>query len=169
MSRSFLLCFREPSRTFTCARFRSSRQVRGPSGTHRQVLNTRYPRRVVDTLLAAYRPSSRRQHDLAWRHFQAWLPADVSEISRVQVLEFLQHLFDEVTLSPRTVLCYRAALKWPLQEAFQVNFGHDDFSRQATGFFHLRHLRLSLSGTSMRSYGFTLRSTWRFALYALRS
>ena len=104
----------------------------------RQVLNTRYPRRVVDMLLAAYRPSSRRQHDLAWRHFQAWLPADVSEISRVQVLEFLQHLFDEVGLSTRTVLCYRAALKWPLQEAFQVDFGHDDFSRQATGFFHLR-------------------------------
>ena len=103
-----------------------------------QVLSARYPRRVVDTLLAAYRPSSRRQHDLAWRHFQAWLPADVAEISRVQVLEFLQHLFDVVALSPRTILCYRAALKWPLQEAFLVDFGHDDFSRQATGFFHLR-------------------------------
>ena len=36
------------------------------------------------------------------------------------------------------LLCYRAALKWPLQEAFQVDFGHDDFSRLATGFFHLR-------------------------------
>ena len=104
----------------------------------RQVLNTRYPRRVVNTLLAAYCPSSRWQHDLAWHHFQAWLPADVSEISRVQVLDFLQHLFDEVGLSPRTVLCYRAALKWPLQEAFRVDFGHDNFSRQATAFFHLR-------------------------------
>ena len=103
-----------------------------------QVLSARYPRRVVDTLLAAYRPSSRRQHDLAWRHFQAWLPADITEISRAQVLEFLQHLFDVVALSPRTILCYRAALKWPLQEAFQVDFGHEDFSRQATGFFHLR-------------------------------
>ena len=29
-------------------------------------------------------------------------------------------------------------LEWPLQEAFQVDFGHEDFSRQATGFFHLR-------------------------------
>ena len=103
-----------------------------------QVLSARYPRRVVDTLLAAYRPSSRRQHDLAWRHFQAWLPADVTEISRAQVLEFLQHLFDVVALSPRTILCYRAALKWPLQEAFQVDFRYEDFSRQATGFFHLR-------------------------------
>ena len=113
------------------------RHLRTLDGTLlRQVLTTRYPRRVVDTLLAAYRPSSRRQHDIASRHFQAWLPADVSEISRVQVLEFLQHLFDEVALSPCTVLCYRAALKWPLQEAFQVDFGHNDFSRQATGFFH---------------------------------
>ena len=103
----------------------------------RQVLSARYPCRVVDTLLAAYRPSSRRQHELAWRHFQTWLPANVSEISRIQVLEILQHLFDEVGLSLCTVLCYRTALKWPLQEAFQVDFGHEDFSRQATGFFHL--------------------------------
>ena len=101
-------------------------------------ISARYPSRVVHSLLAAYRPASRRQHELAWRPFQTWLPAHVSGISRIQVLEFLQHLFDEVGLSPRTVLCYRTALKWPLQEAFQVDFGHEDFSRQATGFFHLR-------------------------------
>ena len=54
------------------------------------------------------------------------------------VVEFLQHLFDDRGLSSRTVLCYRAALKWPLQEAFQVDFEHADFRRQATGLFHLR-------------------------------
>ena len=103
-----------------------------------QVLSARYPPRVIDTLLAAFRPSSQRQHDLAWRLFQSWLPDHVVSLSRVQVLEFLQHLFDEVGLSPRTVLCYRAALKWPLQEAFRIDFGHDYFQRQATGLFHLR-------------------------------
>ena len=34
-------------------------------------------------------------------------------------------------------MCYRAALKWPLQEAFLVDFDHADFCRQATGLFHL--------------------------------
>ena len=59
-------------------------------------------------------------------------------MSHSVVVEFLQHLFDDRSLSPRTVLCYRAALKWPLQEAFQVDFDHADFRRQATGLFHLR-------------------------------
>ena len=104
----------------------------------RRVLSPRYPDRIIDTLLAAFRPSSQCQHDLAWRSFQRWLPAQVTSISRVQVFKFLQHLFDEVGLSPRTVLCYRAALKWPLHKAFGINFGHDDFRRQATRLFHLR-------------------------------
>ena len=34
-SRGFLPCFRELSRTFTCARLHSNWQARGPSGTHR--------------------------------------------------------------------------------------------------------------------------------------
>ena len=58
----------------------------------------RYPRRVIDTQLAAFRPSPRRQHVLAWRTFLSWLPAHASDIFRIQVLEFLQHLFDEVGL-----------------------------------------------------------------------
>ena len=82
----------------------------------RQVLSVRYPARVVDTLLASFRRSSHRQHDLAWQSFQAWLPPGTVDVSHVQVLEFLQHLFNEVGLSPCTVLCYRGALKWPLQE-----------------------------------------------------
>ena len=104
----------------------------------RHVLSSRYPSRIIDTLLAVFRLPSQRQHDLAWRSFQCWLPAQVVSISRVQVLEFLQHMFDEVGLSPRTVLCYRAAIKWPLHEAFGIDFGHDDFRRQATELFHLR-------------------------------
>ena len=42
----------------------------------RQVLGARGPARAVSTLLAAFRPSSQRQHDLAWRTFQAWLPVN---------------------------------------------------------------------------------------------
>ena len=36
-------------------------------------IRARYPSRVVVTLLAAYHPASRRQHDLAWRHFPVLL------------------------------------------------------------------------------------------------
>ena len=104
----------------------------------RQVLGAWYSARVVSTLLAAFRPSSQRQHDLAWRTFQAWLPVATCHMSHSVVVEFLQHLFDDRGLSPCTLLCYRAALKWSLQEAFQVNFEHADFRRQVTGLFHLR-------------------------------
>ena len=104
----------------------------------RQVLGARYPARVVSTLLVAFRPSSQRQHDLAWRTFQSFLPVHTCDISHSLVVEFLQHLFDDLDLSPRTVLCYLAALKWPLREAFQVDFEHVDFRCQATGLFHLR-------------------------------
>ena len=104
----------------------------------RQVLGARYPAWVVSTLLAAFRSSSQSQHDLAWRTFQAWLPVATCHVSHSVVVEFLQHLFDDRGLNPPTVLCYRTALKWPLQEAFQVDFDHADFRRQATGLFHLR-------------------------------
>ena len=36
-------------------------------------IRARYPSRVVVMLLAAYHPASRRQHDLAWRHFPVLL------------------------------------------------------------------------------------------------
>ena len=41
--------------------------------------------------------------------------------------------FSSKSLAPTTILNYRAALQWPLEEAFLVNFSHPDFSRFATG------------------------------------
>ena len=61
----------------------------------RQVLGARYPARVVSTLLAAFRLSSQRQHGLAWRTFQVWLPVAMGHVSHSVVVEFLQHLFDD--------------------------------------------------------------------------
>ena len=104
----------------------------------RRALLASRPAAVVDTLLASYRPSSQRQQEVAWTAFRRWLPLDRSTVTKDDVLAFLQHLFSTRSLAPSTLLNYRAALQWPLEEAFSVDFSHSDFSRFATGLFHLR-------------------------------
>ena len=104
----------------------------------RRALLTSRPAAVVDTLLASYRPSSQRQQEVAWTAFRHWLPLDRSTVTKDDVLAFLQDLFSTRSLAPSTILNYRAALQWPLEEAFSVDFSHPDFSRFATGLFHLR-------------------------------
>ena len=93
---------------------------------------------MVDTLLASYRPSSQRQQEVAWTVFRRWLPLDRSTVTKDDVLAFLQYLFSSKSLAPNTILNYRAALQWPLEEAFSVNFSQPDFTSFATGLFHLR-------------------------------
>ena len=104
----------------------------------RRALLASRPAAVVDMLLASYRPSSQRQQEVAWTAFCRWLPLDRSSVTKDDVLAFLQHLFSSRSLTPATILNYRAALQWPLEEAFLVDFSHPDFSRFATGLFHLR-------------------------------
>ena len=104
----------------------------------RRALLASRPAEVVNTLLACYRPSSQRQQEVAWTAFRHWLPRDRSSVTKDDVLAFLQYLFSARSLAPTTILNYRAALQWPLEEAFAVDFGHPDFSRFASGLFHLR-------------------------------
>ena len=104
----------------------------------RRALLASRPAAVVDTLLASYRPYSQRQQEVAWTAFRRWLPLDRSTITKDDVLAFLQYLFSSKFLAPTTILNYRVALQWHLEEAFSVNFSHPDFSRFATGLFHLR-------------------------------
>ena len=54
------------------------------------------------------------------------------------MLYFLQDLFATKSLAPRTIINYRTALHWPLEEAFDIDFSHPDFLRMAMGFYHLR-------------------------------
>ena len=104
----------------------------------RRALLASRPAAVVDTLLACYRPSSQCQQEVAWTAFRRWLPHDRSSVTKDDVLAFLQYLFSSRSLAPTTVLNYRAALQWPLEEAFSVDFAHPDFSQFASGLFHLR-------------------------------
>ena len=104
----------------------------------RHILQSSRPPTVVNSLLAAYRRSSNRQHEVAWRAFQHWLPPQTSSISVEVILSFLQHLFDQKRLAPHTIHCYFLSLKWPLQRAFAVDCQHPDIARILKGFFHLR-------------------------------
>ena len=94
---------------------------------HRALLASR-PAAVVDTLLASYRPSSQRQQEVAWDSLSSLVyPSTVSLVTKDDVLAFLQYLFSSRSLAPTTILNYRAALQWPLEEAFSVDFTHPDF------------------------------------------
>ena len=105
----------------------------------RRALLASRPAAVVDTLLASYRPSSQRQQEVAWTAFRLVTsgPLDGHQRRRPCLPAVL---FSSRSLAPTTILNYRAALQWPLEEAFSVNFSHPDFSRFATGLFHLRLL-----------------------------
>ena len=116
---------------------RDLRQMDRISFLRRALLASRPPQ-IVTTLLAKYRQSSQKQQQVAWKAFQRWLPSNNTTITKNDVLCFLQSLFSEKSLAPRTIMSYRAAIQWPLEEAFGIEFSHPDFSRLATGFFHLR-------------------------------
>ena len=94
----------------------------------RRALLTSRPVAVVNTLLASYCSSSQRQQEVAWTAFRHWLPLDRSTVTKDDILAFLQYLFSTKSLTPNTILNFRAALQWPLEEAFSVDFSHPDIS-----------------------------------------
>ena len=106
----------------------------------RRTLLASRPAGIVDTLLVKYHHSSAWQQQVAWTAFQWWLPQTNNTVSREDALCFLHYLFSDKGLAPCTIVNYWTALQWPLEEPFQIDFSHPDFSRLATGFFHLRLL-----------------------------
>ena len=133
--------FSRPEITYICGRPRTSSADKARSSTGwgpphvgppfflRTALLASRLAEVVDTLLACYRPSSQRQQEVAWTAFRHWLPRDRSSVTKDDVLAFLQYLFSARSLAPTSILNYRAALQWPLEEAFAVDFSHPAFSR----------------------------------------
>ena len=123
----------------------------------RHCLTPSRPPAVINTLLSAYRKSSTRQQEVAWKALQSWLPESAPTIDLSLILEFLQHLFDDKLLAPKTIQCYLSSLSWPLTRAFQIDFTHIDISRLMKGFFHLRPPQQILSpqwdlGEALRFY-----------------
>ena len=103
----------------------------------RRALLASRPAAVVDTILTCYCPSTYRQQEVTWAAFQRWLPRTNATVSKDVVLCFLQDLFKTNPLCPALSLNHRAVLHWPLEEAFDIDYSHPDFSRLVTGFFYL--------------------------------
>ena len=61
----------------------------------RSLLSRRYPAPVIESMLHSYRHSSTRQHEVAWKALQTWLPADFTTLSKETLLPFFIHLFEE--------------------------------------------------------------------------
>lgn len=89
-------------------------------------------------LIASYRPSSRRQAEVAWKAFQSWLPRSTTSITKSLVLDFLTSLFNVRRLSPRTIISYRASLALPLRVAFGIDVSDPEFSLLAKAQFNIR-------------------------------
>ena len=103
-----------------------------------------YARNVAMLLASAYRASSNRQAEVAWRAFKNWVPADVKSISKSMVLSFLTYLFEVRGLSPRTILGYRSSLALPLKLGFKVDVKASEFSLLAKAQFIMRPPRAKI-------------------------
>ena len=94
---------------------------------------------VVTTMLASYRTSSNRQHEVAWSAWKSWLhEKNVNVITVQTMLQFFQYLFASKKLAPHTISNYKNSLSWPLKEGFNIDLQHVDFSRLLKGFFNLK-------------------------------
>ena len=110
----------------------------------RSVFGRSYPPNVARMLASAYRPSSNRQAEVAWRALKAWLPANVSDISKSLVMSFFNYLFEERGLSPRTVLGYKASLALPLKLGFNIDVKESEFGLLAKAQFLARPPRTKI-------------------------
>lgn len=106
-----------------------------------QFLKTYYSlafnKKVANTMVRAYRPSSTRQAETAWRAFKSWLPRNVTILRKKHMLAFLTYLNDVKKLAPRTILGYRNSLSEPIKKAFNISLVDKDFSLLARAQFNL--------------------------------
>ena len=96
----------------------------------RKAYTTKYGLEIADRLVKAFRTSTLQNYESCWKSFQGFLHTkQTSEISEKTVLDFLEFLFTERKLSPKTVLGYRTALAEPLQLVFKIKVSDEVFSR----------------------------------------
>lgn len=133
---------------------------------------------VARALVSAYRASSIRQAETAWRAFKTWLPTSLTKLRQKHVLQFLIHLREAKKLSPRTILGYRNSLSTPLKEAFNIDFNNPDFHLLARSQFlsspppqkqvpqwSLNHALESLQSPRFRSMNISLRDLFLKTLF----
>ena len=94
---------------------------------------------VSNRLIKAWRQSTEKNYSRCWNEFKDFIfKGDYQEISERSVLEFLESLFTNRSLSPRTILTYRNALSKPLQIAFGIDTSESTFRDLARAQFIAR-------------------------------
>ena len=94
---------------------------------------------IAGRLTKAFRDSTLQNYEGCWRSFQDFLRMrDYRDLSTSVVMEFLEFLFSDRNLNPRTILGYRNALSEPLRAAFQLSWPEDLFSKLARAHFLAR-------------------------------
>lgn len=95
----------------------------------RRSLGPAAPPSLAAEMVEAHRRSTRDQYQIAWAALQTWVAAnDLTSFSKASLLAFLSYLAKTKSLSPRTVLVYRAALTLPLCYAFGIDTSDREFN-----------------------------------------
>ncbi|XP_076052207.1 uncharacterized protein LOC143031779 [Oratosquilla oratoria] len=101
-------------------------------------LSSLFPPSVVDTMIAAHRPSSINQYESCWRRFQSFLTREkVKLVSQATVLAFLAWLGNNTNRVPSTVASHHSALADPLKFSLGIRV-------------HTRALKLLLRGLRVK-------------------
>ena len=94
---------------------------------------------VARRLAGAHRISTQRQYEHNWREWKKWLSNNnLPEISEATVLRYLEENFSSKSISPRTSLGIKSALKLPLEVGFGINLNVTEFSLLARAQFIAR-------------------------------
>ena len=101
----------------------------------KRVFKQKFGCKVASVLSAAYRESTNRQAQSAWKAFQGWLPRSVNSISKKTILAFLISKFGFRKVSPRTILGYKNALALPMLYGFGVDVTDKEFSLLSRALF----------------------------------
>ena len=92
---------------------------------------------VADRIKAPQRESSRRVYDSRWAIFQKWAQenqVDVTKPTIPQIADFLNHLFTDRNLKPRTIAGYRTSVADGLGSAGQMVSQSLDLNRLIASF-----------------------------------
>ena len=102
----------------------------------RDFYRTKFGPTIADRLVKAWRSSTCANYNRCWKEFQKFLTLrSATFIDDRLVMEFLEYLFSEKKLSPRTVLSYRSAIASPLEQILGIKVSDERFSLLARSQF----------------------------------
>ena len=93
-----------------------------------KVFSTKFGENVAVALMHAFRTSTRRQQEYAWKALQQWLQTQpLTTLSHSALLQFFLWLRTTKDLASQTITAYKSALALPLREAFGLDLSSPHF------------------------------------------